>query len=98
MGHCGISSLEILSTSYAGILPAGEIKIENQKLTGLLAANEPGVTRTSLLALFAIKEAIAHSGLSQSELSSSETALISASTVGGMCLTDELYRDANQLS
>lgn len=97
-GQCGISSLEILSTKYEGILPAGEIKIETGELKELLAMNEVGVTRTSLLALFALQEAISNSHLTQSQLSSSETALISATTVGGMCLTDELYNDANLLS
>ncbi len=30
------------------------------------------------------------------EISAGDTALIGASTVGGMCLTDELYQDANK--
>lgn len=97
-GHCGISHLEVLSTNYAGALPAGEIKTPTNELKERLAPNELGITRTSLLALHAIKEAVSSSGLSQSDLSSPETALISATTVGGMCLTDELYQDANLLS
>lgn len=97
-GHCGISHLEVLSSNYAGLLPAGEIKISTNKLKEMLAPNESGVTRTSILALHAIKDAISSSGLSKSDLNSPETALISATTVGGMCLTDELYQDANLLS
>lgn len=56
---------------------------------------EAGVTRTTLLALHAFNEAVRNSGLSQELLTSEETALIGANTVGGMCLTDDLYNDAN---
>jgi len=56
---------------------------------------EPGVTRTTLLALKALSEAIADAGLTAAQLNAPDTALIGASTVGGMCNTDELYRDAN---
>src|SRR5690606_2763332 len=44
----------------------------------------------------AFKEAVADAALSSNQLSSPHTALIGASTVGGMCFTDELYRDANK--
>src|SRR5690606_29610564 len=45
----------------------------------------------------AFKEAIADAGLDADELSRPDTGLISASTVGGMCYTDQLYTDANAL-
>jgi 3-oxoacyl-(acyl-carrier-protein) synthase len=51
-------------------------------------------TRTHLLALVAMQEAILDAGLTPSQLNSFDTALVSATTVGGMCLMDELYRDA----
>ncbi len=95
-GKCGISGLELFNTKYAGLLPAGEIKIENAKLKEKLKANEAGVTRTTLLSLHAFEEAIGDSGLDRSLLKSQDTALIGANTVGGMCLTDELYHDANK--
>ena len=60
--------------------------------------NIPGLTRTDLLAFKAFSEAIACARLSPMEISSRDTAFISASTVGGMCLTDELYNDSNLLS
>ncbi len=95
-GKCGIGPLELFPTRYANLLPFGEIKISNPTLQQSLHANEPGVTRTTLLALHAFDEAIADAGLTPSQLQSFDTALIGASTVGGMCLTDELYRDANK--
>lgn len=92
---CGISSLEFFETKYTGLRPCGEIKKTTTKLKDILQAQEPGVTRSSLLALHAFKEACADAGLTSAIISSPETALIGGSTVGGMCLTDELYHDAN---
>ncbi len=95
-GKSGIASAEFLSTKYASILPFGEVKISTQALKEKLKAQDHGITRTSLLALHAFEEAIHNSGLTNAELNSFDTALIGADTVGGMCLTDELYHDANK--
>jgi 3-oxoacyl-(acyl-carrier-protein) synthase len=95
-GKSGIGPSEFLSTKYAASLPFGEVKISTQQLKEKLKADERGATRTSLLALHAFNEAINDSKLSNAELSSSDTALIGANTVGGMCLTDELFHDANK--
>lgn len=94
-GTCCISSLELVKTKYAATLRFGEIKIENHQLKNNLSVNENNVTRTTLLALHAFNEAVADSRLSNVELASYDTALVAASTVGGMCLTDELYHDSN---
>lgn len=95
-GKCGISTLDVFNSKYSGRLPVGEIKIATGSLKEKLTAHEPGVTRTTLLALHAFAEAIADCGLDKTQLSSMDTALVGASTVGGMCLTDELYHDANK--
>jgi 3-oxoacyl-(acyl-carrier-protein) synthase len=95
-GVCGISSLGLFPSRYAGILPCGEIKITTAQLQDRLKAHERGVTRTMLLALNAMEEAIADAGLTPDELREPGTALINATTVGGMCLTDELFRDATR--
>jgi len=95
-GRTGISDLTLFPTKYAGVLPCGEIKTTTDSLKEKLNAHEHGVTRTNLLALHALREAIEDAGLSQQILTSGDTALTGASTVGGMCLTDELYHDANK--
>jgi 3-oxoacyl-(acyl-carrier-protein) synthase len=95
-GKCGMSRLEMFPSKYAGINPVGEIKITTEALKDMLDAHEPGITRTSLLALHALKEALADSQLTDATVSSIDTALITASTVGGMCLTDEMYSDAQK--
>ena len=93
-GVCGIGTLGLFPSRYAGVLPCGEIKTTTDQLKEKLKATESGVTRTMLLALDAFDQAVTDAGLTPSRLSESGTALISATTVGGMCLTDELYKDA----
>lgn len=95
-GKSGIGSLELFPTRYAGLLPFGEIKAGNEVLKQKLDAHEPGLTRTTLLALDAVEQAIRDAQLTAQQLQQYDTALIGASTVGGMCLTDELYHDANK--
>jgi 3-oxoacyl-(acyl-carrier-protein) synthase len=93
---CGLEyKLDLFPSKYAGLLPFGQTPINNEDLQKTLQVTEPGVTRTSLLALYALNEALADCKLSSEEIQSFDTALIGANTVGGMCLTDELYNDAN---
>ena len=95
-GKCGISPLQLFPSKFSGVFPVGEIKISDEALKEKLQAREPGVTRTTLLALHAIKEALADSGLTNSQVSAADTALVGATTVGGMCLTDEMYTDSKR--
>ena len=95
---CGISKLELIDSIFTNKLPVGEIKTETKTLKEKLNVNQAGVTRTMLLALHAFKEAVNDGGLSAEIISSKDTALIGATTVGGMCLTNELYIDANKKS
>ena len=96
-GICGIDKkLDLFPTKYAGVLPFGQVQISSAALLKKLQITEPGVTRTSMLALHAFNEATANAGLAHAELNSFDTALIGANTVGGMCLTDELFNDANK--
>lgn len=94
---CGIQyKLDLFPSKYAGVLPFGQVHISNDELLKILQVTDLGVTRTSLLALYALNEALADSGISTEAIQSFDTALVGANTVGGMCLTDELYNDANQ--
>ena len=98
-GNGGIATaMNLFPTKYAGQLPFGVVNISTDTLTQQLNAHEPGITRTTLLALHAFDEAVKNGGLSSADLNSFDTALIGATTVGGMCLTDELYNDANKRS
>jgi 3-oxoacyl-(acyl-carrier-protein) synthase len=94
-GKCGITLASHLPSRYAGTLPFGEVVTDSTALKEKLQVTDPGVTRTSLLALHAFADALADAELSAVEIRDPATALVSATTVGGMCLTDELYRDAS---
>ena len=93
---CGMSRLEMFPSKFSGTLPVGEIKISTGALKEKLNAQQPGITRTTLLALHAMEEALSDSGLTAVQVSSNDTALITANTVGGMCLTDEMYSDSQK--
>ena len=95
-GISGIGVLENFASKYAGILPFGEIKLDTKVLKEKLSIKSESVTRTSLLALLACHEAVKDSGLSLEDVQSVRTAFVGANTIGGMCLTDELYNDANR--
>jgi 3-oxoacyl-(acyl-carrier-protein) synthase len=98
-GITGIGQAAHFESQYVSLLPFGECKISNDALKELLdLENSVGYTRTCLLASRAFDEAIKDAGLTAQQLSCFDTAFISASTVGGMCLTDQLYEDANMKS
>ncbi|MCE7041573.1 beta-ketoacyl synthase [Dyadobacter sp. CY312] len=98
-GKSGIDKAIHFESVYTASLPFGEVKLSNEELKkSLNLLGEKGYTRTSLLSIKAFEEAIQAAGLTAEDLSSFDTCLISASTVGGMCLTDQLYEDANMQS
>ncbi|WP_336515381.1 beta-ketoacyl-[acyl-carrier-protein] synthase family protein [Pollutibacter soli] len=94
-GICGITRLEGFQSRFAGLMPFGEIKKNNSGLAAKYNLTKPGITRPCLLGLMAMKEMLDDAGLDEKILRSRSTAFINATTVGGMCLTDELYHDAN---
>jgi 3-oxoacyl-(acyl-carrier-protein) synthase len=91
----GIDHIRFYKTAYAGRLPTAEVKHTTEALNKkIFGKPDQSITRTSLLALHAAEEAIRDSGLTAAQLASTETALVGATTVGGMCLTDEIFHDA----
>ncbi len=95
-GRSGIGDIQFYQTAHAGKLPSAEVKYSTEELNKkIFGRRNPTITRTSLLALHAAGEAIEDSGLTKEAIHSPDTALVGATTVGGMCLTDELYHDAN---
>ncbi|MFI5155896.1 MAG: beta-ketoacyl-[acyl-carrier-protein] synthase family protein [Chitinophagales bacterium] len=97
-GKCGIRVLGLFPSRYSGILPCGEIGLQTEELRQILGAGQSVYTRTTLLAIHAFEEAIRHANWDKDFVQSPDTALVSATTVGGMCLTDELYQDAHLAS
>lgn len=75
----------------------GEVDLSDEDLrTACSVSTEPEYTRTTLFAIHAFREAIQRAALPDEDIKSFRTGLISSSTVGGMCYTDELYKDANR--
>ncbi len=93
-GKNALSQLQLFPTKYADIRYFGEIKLTNEELYHELQLSRPGISRTSLLALKAIREAAADSSLKTNELEHRRTAIVGANTVGGMCHTSEFLHDS----
>lgn len=93
-GQTGIRKARYLRSKYQDDFLFGEIPLSDSDLRSMIGKEQvPGLARTDLLAFKAFEEAIADAGLKPEQLSSFSTALISASTVGGMCQTNQLYQD-----
>jgi 3-oxoacyl-(acyl-carrier-protein) synthase len=95
-GEGGIRKAKHFKSNFADELFFAEIDQSDEQLRNSLNINSrPDFTRTSLIAFAAFEEAIKDARLSQGIISDLSTAIISSSSVGGMCYTDELYHDAN---
>ena len=96
-GRCGFGELSILDTIHHASLPSCEIKLhddELRKLTGVGA--EKGYTRTAMLGLLALREAIDSAGLTKNEVHNS--GLLSATTTGGIREFERHFYDLLDLS
>lgn len=79
----GFGALTILDTLHAKTLPCCEIKLADHELLNLSGITSGyGFTRTTLLGLIAVNEALQSAGLSTSEIQAS--GFISATTTGGI--------------
>ncbi len=88
----GIGPITQLDTYHRGRLLAGEIHMDNAELYDRLRlSQETAYTRSTLLALSAVKEALETSGFNPGD--GYRTGLISATTVGGMDATEQHYDD-----
>lgn len=87
-GRSGISSVEYLKTDHKEY-PVGEVKMSNEEIARLLGiSGERTYSRTALLGILAVREALAAARLNEQGL-----ALISGTTVAGMDMTEEAYPD-----
>ncbi len=92
----GIGPINVLQTRHKGTFKVGEVKHSSEELLeiiGLPKSEMSAYTRTTLLGLIAAQEAIIDAGIKTGE-SDLKTALISATTVGGMDKTELKYGDS----
>ena len=95
-GLSGLKKAEIFQSKYASNFFFGEVIYSNEQISSMMDMKDvKGMTRTDLLAIKAFSEAVEDANLTKEDISSRTTACISASTVGGMCLTNQLYDDSN---
>lgn len=86
----GYGALEVLETVHRATLHACEVKITDRQLFGSLdIATDTGYTRTTLLGLTALMEAIGMAGLTEEEVRHS--GLLSATTNGGIREFEKYY-------
>lgn len=86
----GISDIEMFATRHAGTIKTGEIKATNDELRRILGLSEETVaTRTALLGMIAAREAVQNAGIQ--DLCTARTGLISATSVGGMDVTEQYF-------
>lgn len=98
-GKSGICKTSYFQSKYTENIYFGEVNLSDDDLRlkcGVVKEKE--LTRTTLLAMIAIEEAIQDAALSPADICTASTAFISSSTVGGMCYTDALYTDANMVA
>jgi len=93
----GVGQVDFIDTIYKGKIPFAEIKKSNRELKENLDLDpDTIITRTSLFGMTAAREALINAGL---ELSRWRCGLVSATSVGGMDLSerfyDEFYADHN---
>jgi 3-oxoacyl-[acyl-carrier-protein] synthase-1 len=88
----GLGFTSHLDTIYKTILPVAEVKYTTIQLSEIAGvAGIDGYTRTTLLGLIAVREALAQAGIT--DVQDEPTSFINASTVGGMCDTENVYFD-----
>ncbi len=88
----GVSSITFLNTKLKNLLPAAEIKHSDDELAKIAGLrSSEGKTRTTLLGMIAAREAARNANLKYD--TSLQYGLISGTTVGGMCKTEQVYRD-----
>lgn len=87
----GISRLENFDSKHKDVIKVGEIKITNEELANLLnLPREHAFTRTSLLGVYAAKQAVNHAKIA--DINAERTGLISSTSVGGMDITEKHYK------
>ncbi|MDR1225303.1 MAG: beta-ketoacyl-[acyl-carrier-protein] synthase family protein [Prevotellaceae bacterium] len=100
----GIAALHYLQTSHTEF-PVGEVKMSNGEMKKMLdiSDNVP-TTRTALMGMLAVREALCHSGFDAQlfekqgvdpflRVTGKRVALISGTTVGGMDKSEQFYLD-----
>ena len=89
-GATAITRIENITTVHAGNMFVGEIKKTNQQLIDELELPiDNNFSRTAMIGAFAAKQAVKNAGITA--INEYRTGLVSASSVGGMDMTENHY-------
>nr|WP_294934985.1 beta-ketoacyl-[acyl-carrier-protein] synthase family protein [uncultured Flavobacterium sp.] len=89
-GKTGISTIENLETIHKDVIKVGEIKLTNQQLAQQLQLSpDNNFSRTAMLGTIAAQQAVENAGIQN--INEYKTGLISATSVGGMDMTEKYY-------
>lgn len=87
-----ITAIENISTVHAGVIKVGEIKKTNRELIEeLQLGSDNNFSRTAMLGTIAAKQAVKNAGIAS--INEYRTGLISATSVGGMDMTERYFQD-----
>lgn len=90
--QAGITTIENIETIHADVIKVGEIKKTNQELMDeLQLGKDNNFSRTAMLGTFAAKQAVKNAGITS--INEYKTGLISATSVGGMDMTERYYHE-----
>ena len=90
-GRSGVGPLKYLKTSHKEF-PVGEVKLTDAEMRARLGiADDAITTRTALMGMLALEEALQDAGLTQEMLPN--VGFISGTTVGGMDMSEQFYLD-----
>lgn len=89
-GRAGMGKMHWLESIHASKLPVAEVNHSNEELADM-AGMPSSTSRTALLSMIAVKEAISNSAIP--DFSSWRIGLVSANTVGGMDKTEQFFQD-----
>lgn len=91
-GRKGISKVSMIDTLHRDTIMVGEINFTNQELQDQLSLpSDNNYSRTALLGTLAAKQAVADADITN--INAWKTGLISATSVGGMDMTEKYYYD-----
>ena len=91
-GETAITTMENIDTIHKNIIKVGEIKKSNQELCDELQLSpDNNFSRTALIGAIAAKQAVKNAGITS--INEFRTGLVSASSVGGMDMTEKHYYD-----
>ena len=90
-GRSGVGELKYLKTGHKEF-PVGEVKLTDAEMRAQLGIPEFAITtRTALMGMLALKEALQDAGLTPEMLP--QVGFISGTTVGGMDMSEQYYLD-----